>query len=300
MLTGPPAILLYLCSVVPGPAPSRDVLVQVLDRCDGAARPPIEGHYFSEQQVELTVRVFGLVNSRVDLAGRLFQLTDQLAAPIDGPVWSVNGKAIGDHLWEDVSCCFTAPAVTRIARFELRVFYRRSGEKAWQAAGQYRLRAYPRNLLDPLRIMAGKRPFLVLDDQGVLQGFLQQQNIGFVDSEHLERIARGSIVPGTEACAVAVWVPPSRKGETGPAGLDRGVLGELKSRADAVIAFREQEHTVPRVIFKPLGDGQLVDVEMSIVGSLATSPRAQLVFLETIRMACSHVGLDSIVERKDR
>ncbi len=250
-----------------GDAPA--VLVEV--GAHALASPRLQ-HVFGGRTVSVPVVVYGTPGVRADLRARLVQLAPGLAAPAGEPVDIASGVDFSAGLRRDLSIDVMVPAVERESRFELTVFLRAPPSGAWRPVGSLLLRAYPNDLLKPLKRWTERQPLRIDDPSGKLERFLSAQGIAVVDlnARSLEK-ADGPVV--------TVLVDASDD------------LARAKARArrgEAVIVFRERAGAFPRIDRTRWGNaGSLQVVELELLDRLSVDPQAQNLFLELLRSARS-------------
>src|SRR5262249_51131650 len=228
-------------------------------------------HVFGGRTVSVPVVVYGTPGVRADLRARLVQLAPGLAAPAGEPVDIASGVDFGAAFRRDLSFDVMVPAVERESRFELTVFRRAPPSRAWRPVGPLLLRAYPNDLLKPLKRWTERQPLRLDDPSGKLERFLSAQGIAAVDlnARSLEK-ADGPVV--------TVLVDGSDD------------LGRAKARArrgEAVIVFRERAGAFPRIDRTRWGAGSLQVVELELLDRLPVDPKAPHLFLELLRSARS-------------
>jgi len=247
---------------------SPAVLVEV--GAHAIASPRLQ-HVFGGRTVSVPVVVYGTPGVRVDLRARLVQLAPGLAAPAGEPVDIASGVEFSAGLRRDLSFDVMVPAVERESRFELTVFLRAPPSGTWRPVGTLLLRAYPNDLLKPLKRWTERQPLRLDDPSGKLERFLSAQGIAVVDlnARSLEK-ADGPVV--------TVLV-------------DGSDLARAKARArrgEAVIVFRERAGAFPRIDRTRWGNtGSLQVVELEVLDRLPVDPQAQNLFLELLRSARS-------------
>jgi len=247
---------------------SPAVLVEVGAHAIASPRPQ---HVFGGRTVSVPVVVYGTPGVRADLRARLVQLAPGLAAPAGEPVDIASGVDFGAAFRRDLSFDVMVPAVERESRFELTVFLRAPPSGAWRPVGTLLLRAYPNDLLKPLKRWTERQPLRLDDPSGKLERFLSAQGIAAVDlnARSLEK-ADGPVV--------TVLVDGSDD------------LARAKARArrgEAVIVFHEHAGAFPRIDRTRWGAGSLQVVELELLDRLPVDPQAQNLFLELLRSARS-------------
>lgn len=234
-----------------------------------APSPP--HHVFGGRPVSVPLVLYGMPGARADLRARLVQVTPGLAAPAGEPLDVAAGLDFSAGLRRELSFDVMVPSVDRESRFELTVFLRAPPSKDWRPVGTLLLRAYPNDLLKPLKRWTERQPLRLDDPSGKLDRFLAAQGIAVLDlgARSLEK---------TDGPVVTVLVDGT------------GDLARAKARArrgEAVILFHEHAVAFPRIERTLLGGGSLQVVEMELLDRLAVDPQAQTLFLELLRSARS-------------
>ena len=199
--------------------------------------------YFGDRTVLVPLAVHALEPEGLTIRADLVQLTSNLSVPIGA---EVEVPLVENSFQLDLSV--PLPAVERETDFELRIWARRSYDGPWHAAGRVALRAYPGDLLKPVRAWAKSHPLRVEDDNGLLNQFLQQQGIPVTAAGKTKR--RG----------VALYA-----GET-------------------TVLFTERKTEIPHFIIDRTGEGTVVRIETQLLDRLATDPLAQKTLLEVFQL----------------
>ena len=228
-------------------------------------------HVFGGRPVSVPLVLYGVPGARADLRARLVQVAPGLAAPAGEPVDIASGLDFSAGLRRELSVDVMVPAVDRESRFELTVFLRAPPRGDWRPVGTLPLRAYPNDLLKPLKRWTERQPLRLDDPSGKLERFLSVQGIAFLDlsARTLEK---------SEGPVVTVLVD----------GADD--LARAKARArrgEAVVLLRERAVAFPRIERMRWGTGSLQVVELPLLDRLAVDPKAQSLFLELLRSARS-------------
>ena len=87
---------------------------------------------FGGTSINVPLRVFGLAGKRIDLTAQLFQVSQELAAPVGGPLEVVEGLLFGVMARTQLEWTIELPAVERPTTFELR-FYARDASDTGRA-----------------------------------------------------------------------------------------------------------------------------------------------------------------------
>lgn len=199
--------------------------------------------YFGDRTVSVPLAVYALEPEALTIRADLVQLTSNLSVPIGA---EVEVPLVENSFQLDLSV--PLPAVERETDFELRIWARRNHDGPWHAAGLVALRAYPGDLLKPVRAWAKSHPLRVEDDNGSLNQFLQQQGIPVAGAGTTKR--RG----------VALYA-----GET-------------------TVLFTERKTEIPRFVIDRTSEGTVVRIETQLLDRLATDPLAQKMLLEVFQL----------------
>jgi hypothetical protein len=157
------------------------------------------------------------------------------------------------------------------ARLVQTVFLRAPPSGDWHPVGTLLLRAYPNDLLKPLKRWTERQPLRIGDPSGKLERFLAAQGITSLD------LNARSLEKG-DGPVVTVLVD----------GTDD--LARAKARArrgEAVVLLRERAGAFPRIERMRWGAGSLLVVELELLDRLAVDPQAQNLFLDVLRSARS-------------
>ena len=234
------------------------------------ASPRLE-HVFGGRVVSVPLVLYGTPGVRAELRARLVQVAPGLAAPAGEPVDIASGVDFTAGLRRELSFDVMVPAVERESRFELTVFLRAPPSGDWRPVGTLLLRAYPNDLLKPLRRWTERQPLRLDDPSGKLERFLAVQGIASVD------LNTRSLEKG-EGPVVTVLVDSSDD------------LARAKARArrgEAVVLLRERARAFPRIERMRWGAGSLLVVELPLLDRLAVDPQAQNLFLDVLTLARS-------------
>ena len=229
---------------------------------------PLEPYrFFGDQTVAAPLLVHAREPEDLSLRAQLVQLTSDLAVPIGAEIDVPLPRDVSPRPRLEIELSIPLPAVKRETDFEIRFRFRRGPEKVWAAAGRIALRVYPADLLGPVRSWATSHPLRVVDDHGLLIGFLREQRIPVVGvtATRGSRAGRG----------VTLYA--------GPQALRKGAHGPLRED-EAIVLFTERQTEVPRFLIERTGGGTRVAVEMRLLDRLATDPLAQKIFLEVFEL----------------
>ncbi len=161
------------------------------------------------------------------------------------------------------------PTVQRESDFQLSFQAQTASQDLWSEAGVVHIRVYPKDLLAPLKTWSRRVQLRLDDSEGILEGFLAAQDVVFVDSKAQMEKREG--VP-----IVTMIVKHTHK-----VSLPRRPLAPHHS----IIVFNEQVENLAKVVVRPFGQGQLIQVDLQIIQQLSEDPRAQKQFLEIIQLA---------------
>jgi hypothetical protein len=229
--------------------------------------PPVAAseHVFGGRAVSVSMTLYGAGDVRADLRARLFQLSHGLVAPAGEFRDIAAGVDFRSDLRRRLTFDMPLPAVERESRFEVVVFGRVHPSGDWRRIGSASMRAYPDDLLVPLKRWSEDRLLRLHDPSGKLERFLSARGIAFVDPSARSFEKSDDVVTllvgGREALA-----PARRRAE----------------RGEAVILFRERVVGLPRIERIHWQHGVLVLVELELLDRLPTDPQAQKLFLELI------------------
>jgi len=123
-------------------------------------------HVFGGRAISLSATVYGTSDVRVDLKAQLVQLSSGLVAPAGESVEVATGVDFRRDLRRRLTFDVTVPAVERQARFEVVLFGRVVPAGDWRRLGSASFRAYPNDLLEPLKRWSEDRPFRLHDPSG--------------------------------------------------------------------------------------------------------------------------------------
>ena len=236
-----------------------------------AASPSFQ-HVFGGRPVSVPVVLHGMPGARAEVRARLVQVAAGLAAPAGEPVGVAAGAVdFSAGLRRELSVDVMVPTVDRESRFELAVFLRAPPSGEWRPVGTVLLRAYPTDLLKPLKRWTERQPLRIGDPSGKLESLLVAQGIAVLDV-NAQSLEKGDgpvvtvLVDGTDDLARAT--ARARRGE-------------------AVVVLRERTGAFPRIERMRWGAGSLVLVELPLLDRLALDPQAQNLFMDVVRSARS-------------
>jgi hypothetical protein len=223
-------------------------------------------HVFGGGSVPVPMVVYGVSGVRADFKARLFQLPQGLAVPVGEYMNVASDVDFSTVPRRELTFNVAIPPIERESRFEVVVLMRAHPNGDWQRIGSLSLRAYPNDLLKPLKRWAERRPLRLQDPSGKLERFLTAQGISFLDlnARSLEKSDRPVItllVDGSDDLAVAK--SRARRGET-------------------VVVFRERAGAFPRIDRTRWQGGALLIVELELLDRLGLDPQAQKLLLEMV------------------
>ena len=108
-------------------------------------------HCFGDRSGEFVLDVQGVTGTRLDVAGRLFQRTRALEAPVDGPFEIADNLGLDETARRVVTASIGLPAVKHATSFRVQFLARDHLAEAWQPAGEIALIVYPSELLCEVR-----------------------------------------------------------------------------------------------------------------------------------------------------
>ncbi len=162
---------------------------------------------------------------------------------------------------------FAVPKVKRESRFEWRFAECDTTEGNCRDLIDIPFDTFPPDLLASIRKWASRESLVVKDPVGVLADFLDQQSIDF--TARRSGIAKDSqvvslLVEDKNEIKLAEIVPYLEKG--------------------GVVVFRKLQNTLPLIKTRRVADQSLISVELPLITSLASDPRAQKTLLEVFQM----------------
>ncbi len=224
--------------------------------------------YFSEQAAAIEMVVSG-ARACPQITATLVQETARLEAEIARQqlVDCDRSQLRFDGATQTIAFRFAVPRVKRESRFEWRF------AECDPAGGNCRdlidipFDTFPPDLLASIRNWASRESLVVKDPVGVLGDFLDQQRVDF--TARRSGIARDSQVvsllvedgSGIELAQIAPY-------------LDKG----------GVVVFRKSQNTLPLIKMRRVAGQSLISVELPLITSLASDPRAQKTLLEIFQM----------------
>ena len=226
-------------------------------------------HSFGGQEMTLPLAIQTSSREQIHLRATLTQVTFSLAAehnvvPEISPPLEQEDRPRADR-----EVKFELPTVQRETDFQLSFQAQTASQDLWSEAGVVHLRVYPKDLLAPLKTWSQRVQLRLEDSEGILEGFLEAQNIAFVDSKAQMEKREGVSV-------VTIIIKNRHK-----VSLPRRPLVPHHS----IIVFNEQVENLAKVVVTPFGQGQLIQVDLQIIQRLSEDPRAQKQFLEIIQLA---------------
>jgi hypothetical protein len=225
-------------------------------------------HVFGGGSVPVPMVVYGVSGVRADFKARLFQLPQGLAVPVGEYMNVASDVDFSTVPRRELTFDVAIPrsSVSLASRSSFSCAPTRIATGSALVACSLSLRAYPNDLLKPLKRWAERRPLRLQDPSGKLERFLTAQGISFLDlnARSLEKSDRPVItllVDGSDDLAVAK--SRARRGET-------------------VVVFRERAGAFPRIDRTRWQGGALLIVELELLDRLGLDPRAQKLLLEIV------------------
>ncbi|HEY7651810.1 MAG TPA: hypothetical protein VIG07_03220 [Methylomirabilota bacterium] len=260
------AVAAGLMVIAAGPMWARGEQPVVLAGIGAGSSPTARlQHVFAGRPVSVPMVVYGASGTRADFKARLFQLPQGLAAPV-GDVNVASEVDFSTSPRRELAFDVAIPPVERESRFEVVVFTRTHPSGDWRRVGGLSLRAYPNDLLKPLKRWAEQRPLRVQDPSGKLERFLTAQGISFLDSN-----ARS--LEKSDGPVITLVVDRS----------DNLAAARIRARrGETVVVFRERGGAFPRIDRTRWPGGSLVIVDLELLDRLAADPQAQKLFLEIV------------------
>jgi len=275
--------LLICAPLQAGPLQGPPVAVQAVPRESSEAR----FFFISGQQIRIPIRFYGGQGQKLDLRTRPVQLAHSMAAPVGPSIELATGLELGNEAWHDFSLTLDCPPVNLITTWELRHQSRVAGDDTWQSVGTTRIELYPPDLLQPLRKLTTTQRWFVSDPTGRLKGFLTKHGIPFRDLESpggRQAFERDSA--GTEP-ALVLWVREPVDSERPPAHRRRR---PAPAKAARVLIFDEPAPVLPHTTLRLEPHRTSVTVDINMLSSLTDDPRAQMRFVEAVRMTQFDLG----------
>ena len=243
--------------------------------------------FFSGQRIRVAFRIYGGQGRELDLRARPFQLAHSMAAPMGPSIEVATGVELGEEAWHDFSLTLDCPAVNRVTTWELRHQCRVVGEDSWQSVGATRIELYPPDLLQPLRALAKAQRWFVSDPPGRLKAFLIEHGIPFRDLETPGgRQAFEQHGAGTRP-GLVLWVREPVESRRSPIPRRRTPVPEKAAR---VLVFDEPSPILPHATLRLEPRRTRVTVDVHLLSSLTSDPRAQMRLAEAIRLTQSDLG----------
>ena len=223
-------------------------------------------HVFGGRPVSVPMIVYGASGVRADFKARLFQLPQGLTVPVGEYLNVASDVDFRTVRRRELAFNVAIPPVERESRFEVVVFMRAHPNGDWHRIGSLALRAYPNDLLKPLKRWAEQRPLRLQDPSGKLERFLTAEGISFLDvnARSLEK---------SDGPVITLLVD----------GPDDLASAKTRARRGAVVVvFRERAAAFPHVDRTRWPGGALLVVELELLDRLPLDPQAQKLFLEIL------------------
>ncbi len=232
--------------------------------------PPtiVPAAYFSGQAAVIEMILSG-AQSCPQIAGSLVQTTARLEAEIARRqlLDCDRFKARFDGAPQTVAFRFAVPRVKRESRFEWRFAECDTAGANCRDLIDIPFNTFPPDLLASIRKWAERETLVVKDPIGVLADFLDHQSIDF--AERRSGIAGDSqvvslLVENRNEIELADMAPYLEKG--------------------GVVVFRKSQNTLPLIKTRRVAGQAFISVELPLITSLASDPRAQKTLLEIFQM----------------
>ena len=224
--------------------------------------------YFSEQAAVIEMILSG-ARSCPQIAATLVQKTTRLEAEIAQQqlLDCDRFKPRFDGAPQTIAFRFAVPKVKRESRFEWRFAECDTSGGNCRDLLDIPFDTFPPDLLGSIRKWASRESLVVKDPVGVLADFLDQQGIDF--TARRSGIARDSqvvslLVEDKNEIGLAEMAPYLEKG--------------------GVVVFRKSQNILPLIKTRRVAGQSLISVELPLITSLASDPRAQKTLLEIFQM----------------
>jgi len=243
-----------------------------------SAREGEPQHHFGGRTVSVTIPLHTITPAPaapVSIRAQLVQRTSGLAAPIGPPHEIALTPASVRQQPNPIELEIALPAVRSETGFELRLESRAAGDDAWRSGVPVALRAYPQDLLAPLRSWAQKRRLRIVEDRQdpTLSAFLAKNDIPFESP--------GAIPPPGASPPVTLYAGEAARTPTvGKAARDRG------AETGPAVFFTERSASLPHVVLQrdEVSGALTATVEMPLLDQLETDPAAQQTFLRIFEL----------------
>ena len=222
------------------------------------AVPDLEHRVFAGSNAEIPLRVRGEAGP---LRARWYAVTPALRAPLGGafalelPTPQADLRRIRTRV----------PEVERESALELR--FEARTDAGWAPAGRLRVRAYPADLLEPLRRFAASHPIEVRDAGGALSRFLRAHEVSTWQGGD----------GWSSSPAVIVHL-----------GEDAGEPDLAADGAWHLVLDAEAPGRLPYVVVEPGPKGGRLRVPMRLVERLEHDPQAQSALVEIFALLQEH------------
>ena len=228
------------------------------------AVPAPEHPVFAGRSTEIPLRVRGEPR---DLRARWYAVAPALLAPLGDPFALALPVRDGDG----VRIRIQVPEVERESALELHVEAR--AQEGWAPAGRLRLRAYPADLLEPLRRFASSHPIEVRDTAGRLSQFLRDREIPtWQGGDGWSARPAVIVYAGQEA---SDWSRDRAAGKQ-----DDGVW--------RLVLAADPNERLAHVVVEPRTAGGTLRVQMPLLQHLERDPEAQRALVEIFALLQEH------------
>jgi hypothetical protein len=248
------------------PGGERSVVVDVGARAPSS--PPVE-HVFGGRPLSVPLVLHGSPETHIDLRARLVQTAAGIAIPAGADIPLASNLDFSTSIRRELSFDVAVPEVQRKSAFELVVLLRVRPSETWRPATRLSVRAYPTDLMAPLRRWSERHPLRVRDASGTLERFLTAERIAIHPLsaallEHADERTLTLLVGGADDVAVAKA---------------RAAAGET------VVVIRDSSADLSRALLGVWGAGPVAVVHFPLLGRLSVDPLAQSALLDIIRSA---------------
>ncbi len=221
--------------------------------------------------VPVTLRNPAAQPLQINLRLQLNQASSATALRLGSPTnWKTLQIAPGQTVLDSFTLDF--PSVRAETRFIVQCV-----NDASQVLAATDVLAYPTNILQPLKTLAGEKPLGVFDPANQLKPQLKALGIEFED------LAETGVARFTGVLAI---IGPGRPADALPENLPGLIAARAKSGV-AIVWLRPppQDQLTPSFFLAREGEGVVVVAQPDLVAHLADNPRAQLNLLELARLA---------------
>ena len=237
--------------------------IRVLPSSESLKKPV----YFSNISKTIPLELTGATEC-LNVTATLWQLTTRLGAVLSQH--SIIDCKKTTHNFSQASVKlnfdFTPPVVKHDSQFKLE-FTSCNEQKSCKNLGDLTFSVLPDDLLEPIIIWAKKHILYVNDRSGVLQSFLDENSIEYIESQRL--------IPKNETLISLIVIA------TKDMEIDK-LLPTAKTQA--VILFRQYPTELPIIIDKTNRATPLIDVQIPLIEKLAKDAATQKLFLKLFYM----------------